>query len=63
MLKKKMNELVNSICSDQESAFEIIRDAEAVTVAGGEACGTLTKCETFTGSCDNLQSCGTFSEK
>lgn len=56
MFKSKFNELMKS----ESSSFEIINDAEALSVEGGAACRVLKSCDTYTGNCNNLETCGTY---
>jgi len=61
MLKKKLQSLVSKGNLDQLSNFEIIHDAAAMQITGGEEpCPNLTSCQSFTGACSHLTTCGTY---
>jgi len=64
MLKKKIKELRSLEQSQGEKKFEVIHDAMAVQVTGGnQPCGVLESCGTYTGSnCPSLKTCTTYSE-
>jgi hypothetical protein len=64
MLKKKMQLLALEKKSSAVGQFEIISDADAAEVLGGNdppVCGNLTSCGSYKGDCSKLQSCGTYS--
>lgn len=57
MFKSKFKEMMK-----EDASFEIIKDAEALSVEGG-ACTNLRKCGTYTGTCQNLEDCGTYASE
>jgi len=62
MLKKKLQSLVSKGNFDQLSNFEIIYDAAAMQIMGGEEpCPNLTSCSSYRGPCSALTTCGTYS--
>jgi len=63
MLKKKIQELLLLEQNKGENKFEVIHDGAAIQVTGGNLCGALETCGTYTGSnCPNLTKCETYSE-
>ena len=57
-----MSDLLNATGSEDQK-FAILRDAEASTVMGGDACSYLNNCGTYSGndgSCPNLVSCNNY---
>ncbi len=55
MFKSKFKEAMK-----KSEGFEVIKDADALSVQGGKDCGMLTSCGTYTGDCLNLQSCNSY---
>jgi hypothetical protein len=65
MLKKKLNEFLSNLEDNSNRSFEIITDPAALQLVGGEACGQLNKCGTYSGNdntCPYLSICGTYTE-
>lgn len=55
MFKSKFNELMKN-----GENFEIIKDEEALSVEGGKGCRILETCGSFTGGCNYLTGCTTY---
>jgi len=65
MLKKKMQSLVHEKNLSIPGKFEIVTDPSASIIYGGavsapKSCAILNDCGTYTGTCPNLVSCGSF---
>jgi len=55
MFKSKFQEAMK-----RSEGFEVIKDADALSVQGGRNCNHLQSCGTYTGSCSTLSSCQVF---
>lgn len=62
MLKSKIQAMVAKSGINRDTKFEIIHDANAAEIIGGDGCPNLTDCGTFTGDCGLLAKCGTYKE-
>ena len=47
---------------ERSEGFEVIKDADALSVQGGTNCEVLTSCGNFHGDCSNLTNCGTYTD-
>ncbi|TWR26809.1 hypothetical protein FPZ42_07155 [Mucilaginibacter achroorhodeus] len=61
MLKKNLKSLVENNNLNSTGNFEVIYDANAMSIAGGGTCQKLNSCDEYTGDCPNLTTCGTYS--
>ncbi len=55
MFKSKFKEVMK-----RSGGFEVIKEADALSVQGGGSCKVLTSCGTFSGDCLNLSSCTSY---
>lgn len=56
-MKNKLKELMKNKNSNNK-LFDILTTSEASSIIGG--CDKLRYCQVFTGTCANLQQCGSF---
>jgi len=63
MLKKKIQELLSLEQGQDQKKFEVIHDATALQVTGGNLCAVLESCGTYSGTnCPMLKTCETYRE-